>query len=148
MPDRHTDRQQNIVLLNLSKVKSLSWVTQFPISLSDTTWKATTSTAYPTFLKQDGLTPAPCSHLQMEKRSENKSLSFSISISTGLVGCWRPGHWLRISLKHRVVLAVNEAVDQRRRSSQALLIKVLSIISNLMMIKSSLPKSCWCLLFV
>ena len=59
----------------------------FPISLPDTTLKATTSTLYPTFLKQDGLTPAPRLHLQMEKRSDNKS--FFLHILTGLGGCWR-----------------------------------------------------------
>ena len=40
----------------------------FPISLSDTTRKATTSTLYPTFLRQDIITPAPRSHLQMEEK--------------------------------------------------------------------------------
>ena len=44
----------------------------FPISLSDTTLKATTSTLYPTFLRQDIRTPAPRSHLQMEKRFDSK----------------------------------------------------------------------------
>ena len=43
-----------------------------PISLSDTTWKAITSTLYPTFWKEDIITPAPRSHLQMEKRSNSK----------------------------------------------------------------------------
>ena len=40
----------------------------FPISLSDTTLKATTSTLYPTFLRQDIRTPAPRSRFQVEKR--------------------------------------------------------------------------------
>ena len=40
----------------------------FPISLPDTTLKATTSTLYPTFLRQDVATPAPRSHPQVEKR--------------------------------------------------------------------------------
>ena len=44
----------------------------FHISLSDTTRKATTSTLYPTFLRQDGSTPALRSLLQVEKRSDSK----------------------------------------------------------------------------
>ena len=44
----------------------------FPISLSDTTLKATTSTLYPTFLRQDIRTPAPRSRLQVEKRFDSK----------------------------------------------------------------------------
>ena len=57
----------------------------FPISLSDTTRKATTSTLYPTFLKQDGFTPAPRSHLQVEKRFDSKICIISLYFP-GLVG--------------------------------------------------------------
>ena len=90
----------------------------FPISLSDTTRKATTSTLYPTFLRQDIRTPAPRSHLQEEKRFESKICIISLHFP-GLVGRRRFCSFRKFSLKHGVVLAVKEAVDQRRRSSQA-----------------------------
>ena len=91
----------------------------FPISLSDTTLKATTSTLYPTFLRQDVNTPAPRSHLQVKKRFDSKICIISLYFP-GLVGRrrLRRCQWWA-SLKHGVVLAVKEAVDQRRRSSQA-----------------------------
>ena len=90
----------------------------FPISLPDTTRKATTSTLYPTFLRQDIRTPAPRSHLQEEKRFESKICIISLHFP-GLVGRRRFCSSRKFSLKHGVVLAVKEAVDQRRRSSQA-----------------------------
>ena len=57
----------------------------FPISLSDTTLKATTSTLYPTFLRQDIITPAPRSHLQMEKRFGSKICIISLYFPRA---CW------------------------------------------------------------
>ena len=54
------------------------------ISLSDTTRKATTSTLYPTFWKEECITPAPRSHLQKEKRSDSKK---KILIPRA---CWSP----------------------------------------------------------
>ena len=59
----------------------------FPISLSDTTRKATTSTLYPTFLRQDVNTPAPRSHLQMEKRFDSKICIISLDFPRA---CWSP----------------------------------------------------------
>ena len=60
----------------------------FPISLSDTTLKATTSTLYPTFLRQDIITPAPRSHLQMEeKRFDSKICIISLYFPRA---CWSP----------------------------------------------------------
>ena len=44
----------------------------FPISLSDTTRKATTSTLYPTLLGQDVVTPAPRLQLRAENRFDSK----------------------------------------------------------------------------
>ena len=58
-----------------------------PISLSDTTRKATTSTLYPTFLRQDVITPAPRSHLQMEKRFDSKVCTVSLYFPRA---CWSP----------------------------------------------------------
>ena len=65
----------------------------FPISLPDTTRKATTSTLYPTFLRQDIRTPAPRSHLQVEKRFDSKICIISLyfpracwSLEVGMVG--------------------------------------------------------------
>ena len=60
----------------------------FPIFLPDTTLKANTLTIglYPTFLKQDILTPAPRSNLQTEKRSDLKKIPFSHSNRA----CWSP----------------------------------------------------------
>ena len=59
----------------------------FPISLSDTTRKATTSTLYPTFLRQDIGTPAPRSHLQVEKRFDSKICIISLYFPRA---CWSP----------------------------------------------------------
>ena len=60
----------------------------FPISLSDTTLKATISTLYPTFLRQDIITPAPRSHLQMEeKRFDSKICIISLYFPRA---CWSP----------------------------------------------------------
>ena len=59
----------------------------FPISLSDTTRKATTSTLYPTFLRQDVITPAPRSHLQMERRFDSKVCTVSLYFPRA---CWSP----------------------------------------------------------
>ena len=60
----------------------------FPISLPDTTQKATTSTLYPTFLRQDIITPAPRSHLQMEeKRFDSKICIISLYFPRA---CWSP----------------------------------------------------------
>ena len=65
----------------------------FPISLSDTTRKATSSTLYPTFLRQEVITPAPRSHLQVEKRFDSKICIISLyfpracwSLEVGMVG--------------------------------------------------------------
>ena len=57
----------------------------FPISLSDTTLKATTSTLYPTFLRQDICTPAPRSHLQVEKRFDSEICIISLYFPRA---CW------------------------------------------------------------
>ena len=57
----------------------------FPISLPDTTRKATTSTLYPTFLRQDIRTPAPRSHLQVEKRFDSKICIISLYFPRA---CW------------------------------------------------------------
>ena len=59
----------------------------FPISLSDTTLKATTSTLYPTFLRQDIRTPAPRSRLQVEKRFDSKICIISLYFPRA---CWSP----------------------------------------------------------
>ena len=60
----------------------------FPISLPDTTLKATTSTLYPTFFGQDIITPAPRSHLQMEeKRFDSKICIISLYFPRA---CWSP----------------------------------------------------------
>ena len=59
----------------------------FPISLPDTTLKATTSTLYPTFLRQDVATPAPRSHLQVEKRFDSKICIISLYFPRA---CWSP----------------------------------------------------------
>ena len=59
----------------------------FPISLSDTTLKATTSTLYPTFLSGDNCTPAPRSHLQVEKRFDSKNCIISLYFPRA---CWSP----------------------------------------------------------
>ena len=59
----------------------------FPISLPDTTRKATTSTLYPTFLRQDIGTPAPRSHLQVEKRCDSKICIISLYFPRA---CWSP----------------------------------------------------------
>ena len=74
----------------------------FPISLSDTTRKATTSTLYPTFLRQDVITPAPRSHLQMEKRFDSKICIISLYFPRV---CWSP----------EVTMAVN--ISQARSCS-------------------------------
>ena len=58
-----------------------------PISLSDTTRKATTSTLYPTFLRQDIRTPAPRSRLQVEKRFDSKICIISLYFPRA---CWSP----------------------------------------------------------
>ena len=60
----------------------------FPNSLPDTTLKATTSTLYSTFLRQDIITPAPRSHLQMEeKRFDSKICIISLYFPRA---CWSP----------------------------------------------------------
>ena len=59
----------------------------FPISLPDTTRKAPTSTLYPTFLRQDVNTPAPRSHLQVEKRFDSKICIISLHFPRA---CWSP----------------------------------------------------------
>ena len=59
----------------------------FPISLPDTTLKATTSTLYPTLLGQDILTPAPRSHPQVEKRFDSKICIISLYFPRA---CWSP----------------------------------------------------------
>ena len=59
----------------------------FPISFPDTTLKATTSTLYPTFLRQDVITPAPRSHLQVEKRFDSKICIISLYFPRA---CWSP----------------------------------------------------------
>ena len=60
----------------------------FPISLPDTTLKATTLTLYPTFFGQDIITPAPPSHLQMEeKRFNSKICIISLYFPRA---CWSP----------------------------------------------------------
>ena len=59
----------------------------FPISLPDTTLKATTSTLYPTFLRQDLNTRAPRSHLQVEKRFDSKICIISLYFPRA---CWSP----------------------------------------------------------
>ena len=59
----------------------------FPISLPDTTRKATTSTLYPTFLRQDIRTPAPRSRLQVEKRFDSKICIISLYFPRA---CWSP----------------------------------------------------------
>ena len=73
----------------------------FPISLPDTTLKATTSTLYPTFLRQDIHTPAPRSHLQMEKRFDSKICIISLYFPRA---CWSPE-----------VTMMMEVVSQARR---------------------------------
>ena len=58
---------------------------QAPISLPDTILKAITSTLYPTFSRQDIITPVPRSHLQKEKRSYSKICPCSNSNCKGLL---------------------------------------------------------------
>ena len=80
----------------------------FPISLSDTTLKATTSTLYPTLLGQDILTPAPRSHPQVEKRFDSKICIISLYFPRA---CW--------SLEVTMVVNVSQArsCTCRQRSS-------------------------------
>ena len=62
-----------------------------PISLSDTTWKAITSTLYPTFWKEDIITPAPRSHLQKEKRSDSNICLFKFQQGLLVTGGYNGG---------------------------------------------------------
>ena len=80
----------------------------FPISLPDTTLKATTSTLYPTLLGQDILTPAPRSHPQVEKRFGSKICIISLYFPRA---CW--------SLEVTMVVNVSQArsCTCRQRSS-------------------------------
>ena len=78
----------------------------FPISLSDTTRKATTSTLYPTFLGQDIVTPAPRSHLQMEKRFDSKICIISLYFPRA---CWSPEVSMMIIMIMINVMDVSQA---------------------------------------
>ena len=63
----------------------------FPIYLPDTTLKANTSTLYPTFSKQDMITPAPRSHLQKEKRSDSNIRLFTFQQGLLVAGGYNGG---------------------------------------------------------
>ena len=105
----------------------------FPISLSDTTLKATTSTLYPTFLRQDVFTPAPRSHLQVEKRFDSK-ICIILHISQGLLVAG--GHNGRLLSSTELYLP-SKRQWTRGGDLPRHLIKILSIIIIiLMMIKS------------
>ena len=114
----------------------------FPISLPDTTRKATTSTLYPTFLRQDIRTPAPRSHLQMEEKRFDSNLYHFFIFPKGLLvtGGNNDGSG-RLSSTELYLPSKKKWTrggDLPRHS-----IKILSTIDIiLMMIKSSSPR-CW-----
>ena len=116
----------------------------FPISLSDTTLKATTSTLYPTLLGQDILTPAPRSHPQVEKRSDSKICTLyhffifpkGLLVAGGIVDG-------RISISSTELYLPSKKQWTKGGDLPRHFIKILSIIIIiLMMIKSSSPR-CW-----
>ena len=116
----------------------------FPISLPDTTLKATTSTLYPTLLGQDILTPAPRSHPQVEKRSDSKICTLyhffifpkGLLVAGGIVDG-------RISISSTELYLPSKKQWTKGGDLPRHFIKILSIIVIiLMIIKSSSPR-CW-----
>ena len=113
---------------------------KFPISLPDTTRKATTSTLYPTFLRQDICTPAPRSHLQVEKRFDSEICIISLYFPRA---CWSPE--VKLMVMH-FSQARSCTCRQRSNGPEEEIFPGIStksiIIIILMMIKSSAP-GCW-----
>ena len=114
----------------------------FPISLSDTTLKATTSTLYPTFLRQDIITPAPRSHLQMEEKRFDSNLYHFFIFPKGLLvtGGNNDGSG-RLSSTELYLPSKKKWTrggDLPRHS-----IKILSTIDIILMMIKSWSPSCW-----
>ena len=111
----------------------------FPIFLSDTTLKANTLTLYPIFLKQDGITPAPRSNFQTEKRFDQKICLFTFLQGLLVAGGYNGGS---LSSTELYLPSTNRWTRGGVLPRYFLKITLSIIIVSMMIISSSSFRSC------